>query len=128
MIELEAGAESTVICRPIGDLDLERSFLFRHVISDLLEPGVKIVIDLERVERVDAVGLSALVGAIRRVNAVAGEAWIVNAAPEVHRYARPVIEILAMSGQLTYVARPANGEEQSIDRCDQMFDARILDR
>jgi anti-anti-sigma factor len=57
----------------------------RHAIHDSLQPGVVIVIDLSRVDFIDAVGMSALVGSVRRVRAVGGEAQICNATPQVRQ-------------------------------------------
>ena len=83
LVELEHEPPSTVICRPTGDLEMVESFVFRHVISDLLQPGLQLEIDLRHVGRIDAVGLSALVGTVRRVRAVGGGASITNASPRV---------------------------------------------
>jgi anti-anti-sigma factor len=55
----------------------------RHVIGDLLRPGVEITIDLSRVEFIDAVGISAIVGSVRRVRAVGGRVHICRPSPPV---------------------------------------------
>jgi anti-anti-sigma factor len=90
MIEITQRPDSTVVCRPSGDLDFPGSLTFRHVIADLLRPKLKLVIDLRDVQVVDAVGLSGLIGTVRRVRSVAGTARIVNANPRVRCLLRSV--------------------------------------
>ena len=55
---------------PSGDLDLDGSFELRHIITKVLEPEVNVIIDLRRVNSIEAEGLSALVGSARRVRAI----------------------------------------------------------
>jgi anti-anti-sigma factor len=81
MIEITDGPDSTIICRPSGDLDYLSAGTFRHVITDLLRPQLKIVIDLRHAHDVDVVGLRALIGAARCVRSVGGTARIVNTNP-----------------------------------------------
>jgi hypothetical protein len=69
VIETYVGADERCICRPLGDLDWVRAFSLRHAIHKLLQPRIEILIDLSRIESVDATGISALVGSVRRVNA-----------------------------------------------------------
>ena len=57
----------------------------RHAIGDAVRLGVDVVIDLRRVEFMDAVGISAIVGSVRRVRAVGGQAWRCGASSEVRR-------------------------------------------
>jgi anti-sigma B factor antagonist len=70
---------------PLGDLDWVSAFSLRHAVHDLMEPGIEILIDLSRVESIDATGISALVGCARRVKAAGGTARICNAPPQVQR-------------------------------------------
>lgn len=61
-----------------GNLDWTGSMLLRQVIDDLLRPGTHIVIDLSHADAIDGVGISALVGTVRRVRAVEGTTQIRN--------------------------------------------------
>jgi anti-anti-sigma factor len=79
MIEIENSSASTITCRPWGDLDLAASIHFRHVIAGVVRPRVDLVIDLGHVGSIDAVGVSALVGTVRRVRAFGGAVSIRNA-------------------------------------------------
>jgi anti-anti-sigma factor len=90
MIEIQNGPDSTVVCRPSGDLDFPSSLTFHQVIADLLHPGLKIVIDLRHAHYVDAVGLNALIGTARRLRLVGGTARIVNADPRLRCLLRSV--------------------------------------
>jgi anti-anti-sigma factor len=82
MITVQSRPESIVVF-PSGHLGLDRSFSLRHVIGQVLEPGLNVVIDLRHVLSVDAEGLSALAGSARRVRAVGGTACVANANPRV---------------------------------------------
>jgi anti-anti-sigma factor len=83
VIETRLLADSSTVCRPLGALDWIAAVSLRHVISDCLRPGVEVIIDLSRVEFIDAVGISAIVGSVRRVRAVGGRAEIRGSAPAV---------------------------------------------
>ena len=83
MTELHIGTGLSVTCRPLGDLDLVSAVPMRHLIGEVLRPGLEVVFDLQNVSFIDAVGLSALVGSVRRVRAVGGRARISNAQPRV---------------------------------------------
>jgi anti-anti-sigma factor len=85
MIETQLLPDSGIVCRPSGGLDWIAAVSLRHVIGDLLRPGVKVVIDLSRVDTIDAVGMSAIVGSLRRVRAVGGRAEICGASGQVYR-------------------------------------------
>jgi len=86
VVETHVGADSSIVCRPSGGLDWIGAVSLRHAIHDSLRPGVDIIIDLSRVDFIDAVGMSALVGSVRRVRAVGGEAQICNVTSRVrHR-------------------------------------------
>ena len=78
VVETHVGADSRIVCRPSGGLDWIGAVSLRHALHDSLRPGVDIIIDLSRVDFIDAVGMSALVGSVRRVRAVGGEAQICN--------------------------------------------------
>lgn len=83
MIQIENCQDNTTVLRLSGDLDLISSFHLRHVVYDILEPGLDLVIDLRRVRTIDAVGVSALIGSVRRVRASGGRARVTNAKPRV---------------------------------------------
>jgi anti-anti-sigma factor len=85
VVETHVRADSSIVCRPSGGLDWIGAVSLRHAIHDSLRPGVDIIIDLSRVDFIDAVGMSALVGSVRRVRAVGGEAHIRNATSHVRR-------------------------------------------
>jgi anti-anti-sigma factor len=85
VIETQLLADSSIVCRPSGSLDWIAAMSLRHVIGDSLRPGVKVVIDLSRVDFIDAVGISAIVGSVRRVRAVGGQAEICSASGQVSR-------------------------------------------
>lgn len=83
MIERNTSANGAVRLRVSGELSCITAVSFRHVVDDSVGQGVTIVIDLGSVERIDAEGVSALVGTVRRARSVEGEAQLVNARPEV---------------------------------------------
>jgi anti-anti-sigma factor len=85
VIETQLLADSSIVCRPSGSLDWIAAMSLRHVVGDSLQPGVKVVIDLSRVDFIDAVGISAIVGSVRRVRAVGGQAEICSASGQVRR-------------------------------------------
>ena len=70
MIETHIRQDETVACKPSGDLDWRTSVSFRHAVHDALRPGAHVLIDLSQVSLIDAVGLSAIVGTLRRARAV----------------------------------------------------------
>jgi anti-anti-sigma factor len=88
VIEIYSHSDTTWVYQPTGDLDMAQSFHFRHVVADILRPLVTIEIDLHRVDHFDAVGMSALIGTIRRANAVGGRAIITHAPPIVESFLR----------------------------------------
>jgi anti-anti-sigma factor len=68
-----------------GNLDWMGSMLLRQVVDDLLRPGTNIVIDLSHANAIDGVGISALVGTVRRVRAVEGTTQIRDVPAKVRR-------------------------------------------
>jgi anti-anti-sigma factor len=85
VIETELMADSSIACRPSASLDWISAVSLRHVIGDSLRPGVEVIIDLSRVEFIDGVGISAIVGSVRRVRAVGGHTQLRGASPQVRR-------------------------------------------
>src|ERR1700722_9179806 len=101
MIETETCSDSTAIWRPSGDLDIASAVPLRHLVGDILRSELDLVIDLDEVTFVDAVGISALVGAIRRVRAAGGTARVSNINPRV----RWVLELVGVEQLLTQSRR-----------------------
>jgi anti-anti-sigma factor len=89
-IEDTRSADSSVVYSPSTDLDLEGSIRFRHAITGILKPGLDVVLDLSNVQRIEAVGASAVVRSIRRVKALGGSVRICNANPRVAWYLKLV--------------------------------------
>ena len=69
----------------LGSLDWIAAVSLRDAVGHSIQPGVDVIVDLSRVEFIDAVGISALVGTVRRVRALGGQANICGASPEVRR-------------------------------------------
>jgi anti-sigma B factor antagonist len=85
MIETHLRQDEAVVCKPWGDLDWRTSVSLRHAVHDALRPGGYVLIDLSRVTYIDAVGLSAIVGTLRRARAVGAVVGVYNMQPRVRR-------------------------------------------
>jgi stage II sporulation protein AA (anti-sigma F factor antagonist) len=85
VIETTTCPPSSVVCKPLGNLDWAGAMSLRHIVRDSLQPGVEIVIDLSRVNFIDAIGLRAVVGTVRLARALGGTARLSNVCPDVHR-------------------------------------------
>jgi anti-anti-sigma factor len=85
MIETQLRSPESIVCTPWGDLDWIGAMSLRHVMTDVIQPGVEVVIDLDHVNSVDAVGVSALVGSSRRARAIGCTVRIRNATPHLCR-------------------------------------------
>ena len=83
MIETYVDRASSIVCKPWGRLDWVEATCLRHVINDALRPGIEVVIDLGHVDSVDAVGMSALLGSVRRVRAIGSRVRVCNVQPAV---------------------------------------------
>lgn len=83
MIETNTCADGRVRLCAFGEFTSTTAESLRHLVGDSLGPGVQLVIDLSRVERIDPEGVSALVGAVRRARSVGGMAQVVNARLQV---------------------------------------------
>jgi anti-anti-sigma factor len=112
IIENARSADSSVVYSPSRDLDLEGSIGFRHAIASILKPGVNLVLNLSNVERIEAIGASAVVGSIRRVKAAGGTVRICNANPRVAWYLKLVgADRLTMGDPVAHCkARPSTFE------------------
>ncbi len=86
VIETQVLSDSSIVCQPSGSLDWMAAVSLRDAIGDSLRPGVDVVMDLRRLEFIDAVGIGAMVGSVSRVPAVDGHAERCGASGEVrHR-------------------------------------------
>jgi anti-anti-sigma factor len=73
MIKTETYPDGVVCLRPVGDLDWSNATALRHAVNSVLRPYVRVELDLQDVESIDAVGLSALVGSVRLIRSIPGE-------------------------------------------------------
>jgi anti-anti-sigma factor len=64
----------------MGDLDWTGAMTLPHALHDVLQPGIKLCVDLSQVGYIDALGASPLVGAVRRLRAAGGEMQLSYAA------------------------------------------------
>jgi anti-anti-sigma factor len=83
MIETNTYTDGCVRLRAFGEFSGATAVSLRHVVVDAVGQGVMVIIDLRGVECIDAEGVSALVGTVRRARWVGGDAQVVNARPEV---------------------------------------------
>jgi anti-anti-sigma factor len=105
VIETTLNRDSSILCRPIGQLDWAGAISLRHVIHDSLAPGVDIVIDLSRAGFVDAAGMSALVGSVRLVRALGGTARVCNVRPRAQRLMELVCVDRLLMGDSALIVR-----------------------
>jgi anti-anti-sigma factor len=85
MIETTS-SNSSFVMKVWGNLDWMGAVTMRHVVEHSLQPGMRTVIDLSHTDAIDAVGISALLGTVRRVRATGGSACICNVPARVRRY------------------------------------------
>ncbi|HEX6393785.1 MAG TPA: STAS domain-containing protein [Acidimicrobiales bacterium] len=83
MIEIQTCTDGRVKLRPFGDFTWTSAVSLRHLVHDAICQELDLTIDLSRVEGIDAAGLSALVGSIRRARSAGGTAQVINARPRV---------------------------------------------
>ena len=84
-METQFYSADRVVCAPLGDLDWIGATSLRHVMTDVLQPGMQVDIDLGHVDFFDAVGISALIGSSRRADLIGCSVRIGNAKPELGR-------------------------------------------
>jgi len=81
--------EGFPVVSAVGEVDLGTAPLLRSVLDRLMADGsVKILVDLESVEYLDASGLNVLIGALRRARELGGTIALINPAPPVLRILR----------------------------------------
>jgi anti-sigma B factor antagonist len=85
VISTDVRSDSSIVCKPLGNLDWSDAMSLRQVVRGPLQPGAEIVIDLSGVEFIDAVGMQAVVGSVRLARAFGSTARICNARPQVQR-------------------------------------------
>ena len=96
MIETDSCGDGGVRLRAFGDFSSITAASLRHLVNDSIYHGLPLTIDLSRVERIDAEGVSALVGSVRRARSIDGTLRVVNARPRV----RAVFELAGVDDLL----------------------------
>jgi anti-sigma B factor antagonist len=104
-------AESAIVCYIHGNLDSETVAGFRACVAGI-EPRRNVIFDLRRVPFVDAAGLGALLGAVRRVRENGGDAVISAPRPSVRR----ALHITAIDRTVDVVPRPNNADDYLLNR------------
>jgi anti-sigma B factor antagonist len=85
MVELKSQVDGHAVVTPMGNLDSIGATALRHLVDDLLCLRMGFVIDLRRTNRIDATGMSALLGTIRRAQALSVDVSIMNPRPSIER-------------------------------------------
>ena len=85
MIYTYTTSDDGLVCKPWGNLDFSSSFALRHVVHDALDRQTRVLIDLSRVESIEAVGLSAIIGCLRRGRTLGAIVQVANVSPHVRR-------------------------------------------
>ena len=85
MTEANVCGNSSLVCKPLGNLDWAAAMSLRQVVRKSLQPGFELVIDLSRVGSIDAVGMQTLVCCLRLARAFGCTARICNVRPPVRR-------------------------------------------
>lgn len=83
MIESELLADGSILCRPLGSLDWIGSMILRHELAVHMRPGFDVVIDLSRVDSIDSVGISVIMGSIRRARSSGSRCEVRGVSPRV---------------------------------------------
>lgn len=92
--ETEAG----VVCHVAGDLDERSVGEFREAVAPLSKKR-RVIFELSAVPFVDAAGLGALIGAVRRIRERRGDAVVCAARPPVRR----VLQLVSIPRVVTIV-------------------------
>jgi len=101
MIEIQTRRNGTVRVGPVGDLDWTRATALRLVVHDVLEMQMGVELDLRDVISIDAVGISALLGSVRRIRSAGGEVRITNMKPQI----RSRLQLLGMEPEFLAATR-----------------------
>jgi len=113
-IDLDAGC---TVCRPIGELDAFTVSQFRQSLAELAS-SPRLLIDLSGVPFVDSAGLGALIGGIRRVRELGGEAAVACPRPTLTRLLRTtgfdrIVSVTATVEEAMQVLSPDAGEARA---------------
>ena len=84
--------EAGTVCRVIGNLEDLTAGEFREDIAQL-HPHGRVIFELSAVPFVDSAGLGALIGAIRRIRDLDGDAVVCSVRPSVAR----VLELVGLN-------------------------------
>lgn len=78
MIETSTYPDGVIRLSPLGDLDWISARALRHAMHDVIQPGMRVELDLHDVMSIDAVGVSALLGSVRLIRSLGGEVRVCN--------------------------------------------------
>jgi anti-anti-sigma factor len=78
VIETSTYPDGVVRLSPLGDLDWISARALRHAVHDLINPRMRVEFDLHDVMSIDAAGISALLGSVRLIRSLGGEARVCN--------------------------------------------------
>jgi anti-sigma B factor antagonist len=99
------GGDSWPVVRVAGEVDIETSPALEEQLQSVLDQGhASVVVDLGEVTFMDSTGLSALIGGLRRCQAIGGELRLVSPRPNV----RKVLEVTGLVD--TFQVDDGNGE------------------
>jgi anti-sigma B factor antagonist len=104
-----------VRCRPghvlvavAGEIDISTVPRLRGVLRTVTAGGVRVIVDLDQVSFIDAIGLGALADAAGRAGAAGGSLHVTAAAPRVRR-------LLAITGLDRHLLMPTAEAEAADD-------------
>jgi len=85
VIEVRLHPGTSIVLKPRGNLEWTNAMALLRLVSAAVPSRAEVIFDLGDVDRIGAVGLSALVGSVRRVRASGGTALVTNAHLQVQR-------------------------------------------
>jgi anti-anti-sigma factor len=83
VITLRTCPDSGVVCQLSGALDSQAATELRPQIAAIVRPDLELIFDLGRVDYIDAVAASVLVGSVRRVRAMGGRSRLGRVNPRI---------------------------------------------
>lgn len=100
---MSVGVELTssgVVVTAVGRIDHQRASALRTVLTHLVDTGERlIIVDLERAEEFDGVGVGVVIAAHRRLRALGGDLALRRPSP----YVRGVLDVLNPSDVVSVV-------------------------